>query len=414
MDFQYIPLEKLPAREKTILLRIDGNVPFKNKQILDDFKLQQVLPTIEYLMRQNTCIIILTHLGNPKEPSDDFSTKILLPWFLKNYKNVHFVNNLELLKTMPKNIGEIILFENVRFFKESSSCQTTTDGTSSFRLRQGYAGQDAKATADDTADRTEKMNFAKELAQNADFFINDAFGTIHRDDATISILPQLFDYNHRSLGFLIEKEINQAEKIWQNRPIILIVGGGKAESKRKYIEEDVNNVDKILLCPLISSSFAKATADRTADMPADKTLEMQKKYVFPVDYVIERIINNKKTIMEIAANELLSDDTCISIGQKTIALFKNHLENAGTIIWNGYMGFLEQKETLFASEQLARLIYKTKAYIIIAGSDTGYFARHVVKTQNKNIFFSTGGGALLAYIAEKENLPGLMPFTKTN
>lgn len=390
MTLDYIPLKNLPMQEKTILLRIDGNIPTKNKHILDDFKLQAVKPTIDYLMRQKTSVILLTHIGNPKEKSDDFSTNILMPWFLKNYHKVHFVKDLEALKTIEKKKEEIILFENVRFFKE----ETQND-----------------------------INFAQKLAQCGDFFVNDAFGTLHRNDTSISLLPTLFDYNHRSLGLLIEREIENVEKIWKKRPIILIVGGGKPESKIKFVQEDVKVVEKILLCPLVSTRLHK-NQDSDAQINSglsgvvstktDQTKTENKKYVLPIDYIIERTENNRKIMIEIAENKLLPDDICISIGHKTITLFKDYLERAETIIWNGYMGFTEQEETLCASKKLAAMIAQTNAYTIIAGSDTGYFVRNIAKSYNKDTIFSTGGGALLAYIAKKENLPGLIPFRKTN
>lgn len=380
MNLNYTPFKKLPLRKKTVLLRIDANVPIKNKQILDDFKLQEVLPTLGLLMRLNSCVIILTHLGNPKAPSEEFSTKIIQSWFLERYTQVHFANSLEILKEMKKNPGELILFENVRFF-----------------------------TGEKSRDDKEKIDFAKKMAICGDFFVNDAFGTLHRNDTSISVLPTLFDHNHRSLGFLIEKEIENIEKIWQKRPIIVVVGGGKPESKIKFIEKDIKNVEKILLCPLISSAIAKAMADKTPDMSKKE----DKKYIFPVDYMVERIIENQKVMIEVSAQSLLETDICISIGHKTLALFSTYLQEAGTTIWNGYMGFLERKETLTASVELTKIIERTKAYTIIAGSDTGYCVRKTIKNHhNKNIVFSTGGGAILAYITEQENLPGLLPFTK--
>src|SRR5687767_14898046 len=118
MQLDYKPLTALSLQQKTVLLRIDGNVPISNNQILDDFKLKEVKPTIEYILKEKACLIILTHLGNPKQPSADFSTHILIPWFLNISTHVTFIDNLEILQSTPKIPGHILLFENVRFFKE--------------------------------------------------------------------------------------------------------------------------------------------------------------------------------------------------------------------------------------------------------------------------------------------------------
>ncbi len=213
---------------KRVFLRADLNVPLQENSIANDFRLQSILPTLNYLLKNNNMIILATHIANPKNQEKNFSTELLIPWFKKhNYTIIFAVNPLAAQQAsfVPQ---QIILLENLRFFPGEKQCDPI---------------------------------FAKQLAQTADYYVNDAFGASHRNDCSIAVLPYEFTEKKRTIGFLIEKELKALDALKYNatKPFVAVIGGGKIEDKIPLIEGLLSIADTILICPALSFSFLAAS-----------------------------------------------------------------------------------------------------------------------------------------------------------
>jgi len=353
-------ISKYDLRDKTVLLRIDGNVPINNGSILDDFKLEQVKRTISFIVNHGACCILLTHLGNPLQPSNALSTKHLLVWF-KQYFVTKFISHFSMLETIEKKQRTVLLFENIRFFEE---------------------------------EKKGGISFAKKLASFGDIFVTDAFGAIHRSDTSIALLPLEFKKEKRTIGFLIEKELAIYNNLLKITPSFLIVGGGKPETKLPLAIKSAQHFDKILLCPRLVP-IGKQKAE----------IIVRNNIIFPIDYIVQ----TDDGLLQCEIEDIPENGSVIAIGPKTIKLYQQYIKKAKLIMWNGFMGFLDKPETLNSSKQLSDAIEESNAIKIIAGTDTSNFIRHYTNISPSIKYFSTGGGASLALIAG-EKLPGLEPF----
>lgn len=349
-------LEGFDIDGKTVFLRIDGNVPMNNGNILDDFKLEKTKATLSYIVHRGACCIVLTHLGNPGQYNDELSTKQLLFWF-QRYFETHYVRTLQELKTASKKRGSVLLFENLRFFK---------------------------------GEKEGDVSFARELALCGDFYVNDAFGTLHRPDTSIAILPLQFSKERRTIGFLVQEELATYNTLLVLKPSLLIVGGGKPETKLSLVIKCAHYISTILLCPALSTISAETVQN----------------IVYPVDYIVR---TETGLLQEIDAKKMTPTTNCIAIGSRTVELYQQYIAEAKLIIWNGFMGFLDQPETLENSKKMARYIEQSHVKTIIAGADTCNFVRNHTDNPSSITHFSTGGGSSLALIA-RQTLPGLEPF----
>lgn len=360
MNIQYANvnsnLHEYYLNNKTVLLRIDGNVPIANGVVLDHFKLEQVKKTIDYIIGNGACCIVLTHIGAPQEPTDTLSTKRILPWF-QQYFNTKHIPDFTMLEKVERTPSLILLFENLRFFKE---------------------------------EKNGDQLFAKKLSSFGDIYVNDAFGSLHRFDTSITLLPLEFSKKQRTIGFLIEEELATYKRLLPIQPSLLIVGGGKPQTKLPLALKCAPFINTILLCPSL--------------MPTQQST-LPKNVICPIDYIVYQ----NDELKEINSNNLSIDSSAVAIGSKTIALYQQYTEKATLIIWNGFMGFLDRPVTLDSSQKLASIIGQTHATTVIAGSDTCSFIRHHTKIASSVSHFSTGGGASLALISE-QLLPGLEPF----
>lgn len=340
-------LENFDLENKIVLVRIDANVPMEQGKILDDFKIEAVKDTLMFIVKKGACCIVLTHISNPQEPKEELSTKQLMPWFQLYFDTQHACN-FEQLGQKEKKPGTVILFENLRFFKE---------------------------------EKTQDISFAQALvhASRSDFYVNDAFGTLHRLDTSITILPLQFPEKRRTIGFLVEKELKMYNKLLLIKPSLLIVGGGKPETKISLVIECATYIDTVLLCPALSEIEKKSLLSSV---------------IYPVDYNFD---------------DKVSPKAYRSIGPKTIQMYQQYIQRSRLIIWNGFMGFLQNYQSLKASKQLAASIENSGATTIVAGTDTCNFVRYYTDEPSKISYFSTGGGASLAVIARKRLL-SLEPF----
>ncbi len=366
---------------KIIFLRADLNVPLENGHIVDDFRLRMLRPTIDHIIKHGGSIILATHIGRPTERDATLSTHLLLPWFKKHGYDIGFKTDLN--KSQPKYA--ITLLENLRFFH---------------------------------GEKKNNPEFAKKLAHLADYYVNDAFGVMHRNDTSITLVPKFFPPEKRSIGLLVEKELRMLNQLIENpiQPFVAILGGSKIADKILPIQGLLEKTSAILLCPAIVFSFLKSL-DKTIgkSIVDENSLILCKKIIehakqknvtlhFPVDYqVAQESFDGPLSMVD--AENIQKNDLGISIGPKTQQMFKKTIKSANTLFFNGAIGFANRPETIDGMKALMQAMAQSDGLSIIAGGDS------VAAVNNFSIadqidHLSTGGGAALAVVSGKI-LPGL-------
>jgi len=375
---------------KRVIVRTDFNVPLKQDgTILDDFRLKETLSTLRIIKEKGGVSIILTHCGQPTEKKESLSTKKFVPWLEQNGFTVRFASTPEEAKKKDfEKKHDIVLVENLRFF---------------------------------SGEKKEDPAFAQELATLGTYFVQDAFGALHRRDASISLLPTLFNPEKRSIGLLVEKELNKLNLLVSapNLPLVLVLGGNKIETKLPLISYFLDKASSILLCPAlvftflkargvsVGNSFVEKTMVRKASEILEKAEHSSTKLIFPCDYLVTD--NTFEQPYPLRTVQSLSGTTVgISIGPSTVRLFKKELLKARTIFFNGLMGNPHFTETLEATKSLLHVLQETSATKIIAGGDSVGVAKFL-NFEKDMAFFSTGGGATLEYLSGR-TLAGLIPF----
>lgn len=381
-------LKEMNIFNQRIFVRADLNVPLdRDGTILDDYRLQKMLPTLDYILSQGGKIILATHLGRPKKQEPHLSTRHLIPWFKSRNYEIIFEPDLQqaALKSHVVPQGHILLLENLRFFKGEKESNDT---------------------------------FAKQLHACADSYVQDAFGVVHRTDTSVTLLAKLFDKHHRTIGFLIEHELQELNKLLMcpPQPFMLILGGGKISDKIPLIERMIDKIKILALCPAIVFSFLKVQGKNIGKSLVDEEhlnacrkiiIEAQKRNVdilIPQDYQIA-LDNFNGPLSYARADNFPVNGVGISIGEKTIAYFKPYIQHAQSIFYNGTMGTLERPETLDGMKKLLACIAESDAYSVLGGGDSAAVAQKY-KLINAFDHVSTGGGATLAYLSGKR-LPGL-------
>jgi phosphoglycerate kinase len=372
---------------KRVLLRADLNVPLLNRTIASDYKLKALQPTLDLILDKGGHIILATHIARPTSYDASLSTQLLIPWFEQQGYTIQFQPDMNRTYSIKSSQSSIILLENLRFF-------------------QGEQEGDEK--------------FAHSLAKLGDFFVNDAFGSLHRTDTSIHILPYLFKPEERTIGLLIERELLNLQRLINNaeKPLVMFIGGSKIETKLPLLEHFLGKATTILLGPAIVFTLLKGQKIETgrslvqeAMIPDSQIFLAHASYhstkvVFPVDYQVER----NDTLLTTAT--LGPSDKGIAIGEASIGLFIQELLAAKTIFFNGPMGFFDAKKTCHASIALLKTIASSLAYSVIAGGDSIMMAE-LAGCQNSISFLSTGGGSTLAYLSG-QSLPGLSAFQTIN
>lgn len=377
--------------DKRVLVRADLNVPLKDGRIENDFRLQQVKPTLDLIRHRGGKIILMTHIGRPTQKDDSLSTRHLLPWFKANGFAATFTDNLDdAYAESFKHQETILLLENLRFFAGEKSSDPT---------------------------------FAQQLARLGDFYIDDAFGTLHRSDTSIALVPHFFARDRRSIGLLVEYELSMLSKLLVNpdRPYLLISGGGKVHDKIPLIRHLMPHLDRIMLTPATAFTFLKARGSAVGKSIVDNDSliactelmtqagKMNVELLFPVDFQVARkSINGPLEI--VPATAIPADSIGISVGPETIALWQPEIEKAKSILFNGFSGFIDRAETLTGTYSLLEAMANSKAFSVIAGGDTVAVAEKL-GFDKKVTFCSTGGGATIAYLSGDE-LPGLVALSE--
>lgn len=357
---------------KKILVRIDGNVPIKDAIITNDFRLRAVIPTLQFLQKCGGKITIITHMGRPKDRETQLSTKPLQQWF--DHQHI-----------------QVTVLENLRF--------------------------DPREKLGDPA-------YAQKLAHGFDYFVQDAWGALHRHDTSITLLPQCFAPEKRTVGLLVEKELAALAQLKNNpkKPYLLFLGGGKGETKLKILEKLIctKKPSTIFVLPALCFTFFKAMGKQIGKSLIDNdflphALQILKnaqtnniELLFPLDvtYLEEKSQGNLQCC---DIDHFPDTGIGMGIGQKSLTLYAEKIAAAKTIFFNGAMGIDSRPESQLSTIQLLKLIARAaQAYRVVGGGDSIAAAEDAALFNQFN-FCSTGGGSTLAYIAG-DTLPGLEAF----
>ncbi|WP_029948976.1 phosphoglycerate kinase [Parvimonas micra] len=384
----------LEVSSKRVIVRVDFNVPMSKTEegkITDNARIVAALPTIKYLIENNARIILLSHLGRPKgEAKKEFSLAPVAKELSKLLnKDVKFLqSNLVVDDNVKDEVlklkdGEVALLENTRFRNEETK------------------------NIDD---------FSKELAELGELYINDAFGTSHRAHCSnvglCKFLPS-------AVGFLVEKEISIMGKALSNpeRPFVAILGGAKVSDKITVIENLIEKVDSIIIGGGMAFTFLKSLGysvgkslleDDKVDF-AKELIEKAKsknvKILLPIDVVVSKEFSNDSEFKTVNIDSIGDDYMGLDIGEKTVKLFSDEINNAKTVVWNGPMGVFEMSNFAKGTFKIAKAIAESEAISIIGGGDSASAAEKS-GYKDKITHISTGGGASLEFL-EGKILPGI-------
>ncbi len=381
-------------KNKRVLVRVDFNVPIKNKKVVDDSRIKASALTINYLRKKGAKVILITHLGRPEAKKRDEFTLApivkLLPKILKGLKeksikipllqDIFGEKELQIVAKMKS--GDVVMFENIRFFPEEEK---------------------------------NDEDFVRQLASLADYFVLDGFAVAHRDAASVSGVQ---NYLPSYAGFLLEREIQMLSTLLKNpkHPCIAVIGGAKIETKIPVIKNLLKITDTVLVGGAIVNVYFKARGYDVGQSLVDKGFEKlalatfkNKKIVTPIDVMVGdktgdfiRVVNIQKKPHQICKK----GEAILDIGPATAALYANYLKTAKTIIWNGAMGYFENRSYALGTYTIADAMAAQKqAFTVIGGGETLEVLEKLKLTQ-KIGFVSTGGGAMLEYLSGKK-LPGL-------
>jgi phosphoglycerate kinase len=379
------------------ILRVDFNVPLDKEtfEITDDKRMQAAIPTINKIASDGGSIIIISHLGRPKNgPEKSFSLGHLKKHLEKiTGRKVLFTEDCigEEAKILSENLkpGEILLLENVRFYKE----ETKGD-----------------------------INFAKQLANLGDCYVNDAFGTAHRAHSSTAQIAAYFANENKMCGLLMNAEIESAKKVMEEtkRPFTAIVGGAKVSDKVLIVENLMKTADHIIIGGGMAYTFKKAVGGEigaslceneridTCKAILSKAKEMGVEIHLPEDSIVADEFSADAQIKVSKSDEILENWMGLDIGPKAAAHFTGIIENSKTILWNGPMGVFELKPFEQGTKSIASAVAKATdkgAYSLIGGGDSAAAAKKF-NVVEKISHVSTGGGALLEYF-EGKKLPGV-------
>ena len=389
-------IKDLDIDGKRVFIRCDFNVPkdeFGN--ITDDRRIRSALQTIRYCIDRDCKIILASHYERP-EPG-------------KYEEKFSLVPVAKRLHTLLKIKNEILMAEDVVGPDAKAKAQSLKAGD--VLLLENLRYEAGETTNDET--------FAKALAEYADIYINDAFGACHRKHASIHAITRFFDKDHKAAGFLMGKEINFFSKVLEDpvRPFVAVVGGSKVSGKLQALFNLVTKVDKIIIGGGMAFTFLKAHGHEVgnslveddlleeADRIIQKAKELGVKFYLPVDVVVAPEFSENTTVKYIPIQEIPKDWMGLDIGPASIRLFREALNDAKTIIWNGPMGVYEMDRYSKGSTMMSNIIAQTHATTIVGGGDTADVAQRAGDVDEMT-FVSTGGGASLKLI-EGDTLPGI-------
>lgn len=385
---------------KKAIIRVDYNVPLdENFQITDDTRMRATIPTLNKIIADGGSIVLMSHLGRPKDgPSEKYSLKHLVPHLSTLLdRPVQFASDCigeeAALKAAALKPGEVLLLENVRFYKEEEKGDT---------------------------------GFAQKLAALGDIYVNDAFGTAHRAHASTAVMAQYFP-GRKYFGYVMGAEVASATKVMQSaqKPFVAVMGGAKVSDKILIIENLLSVCNSMIIGGGMAFTFLKAMGYSIGNSICENDkLELAKNLMesarakgvsllLPVDFVVaDRFDNNADT--RIVAKDAIPDGWMgLDIGPLSVQLFEKEILDAKTILWNGPMGVFEMEKFQAGTAAIAKCCAASTAngaYSLIGGGDS-VAAINKFHLADKVSYVSTGGGALLELMEGKE-LPGIAAVLK--
>lgn len=380
---------------KKALIRVDFNVPLdKEFKVTDDSRIRAAIPTIKKILQDAGSVILMSHLGRPKDgPADKYSLRHILGTLssLLN-KPVKFAGDCigEEAGAMAKSLlsGEVLLLENLRFYKE---------------------------------EERGNEDFAKRLASFGDIYVNDAFGTAHRAHASTAVIAKYFPVS-KCFGYVMANELNSVNKVLNHteRPFTAIMGGAKVSDKILIIEQLMKKVDHLIIGGAMAYTFIKAQGGKIGkSLCEEDKLELANEIIhnakacgvqihIPTDTVIADQFSNDAAVAECDIMNIPDGWIGLDLGSQSIAQFTSIILQSKTILWNGPMGVFEMANFEAGTKKIAGAIVaatKNGAYSLIGGGDSAA-AINQFHFADQVSYVSTGGGALLEYIEGKE-LPGV-------
>lgn len=381
---------------KRALIRVDFNVPLNEAfEVTDETRIKAAIPTLKKILKDGGSIVLMSHLGRPKEgPTNKYSLKHIV----KNVSNhlgveMQFADDCvgadAYAKSAALKPGQVLLLENLRFYKEE-----------------------------------EKGNeeFAQKLSKHGDVYVNDAFGTAHRAHASTAVIAKFFNDNAKCFGYVMAGEVASINKVLNSaeKPFTAIIGGAKVSDKILIIEQLMNKANNILIGGGMAFTFVKAMGGQIGkSLCEDDRLEVAKELLnkakakgvniyIPTDAVIADNFANDANKKECKISEIPDGWMGLDAGPETVKMNSDVIKNSKTILWNGPMGVFEMSNFENGTKQAANAIVeatKNGAFTLIGGGDS-VAAINKYNLADKVSYVSTGGGALLEYI-EQGSLPGV-------
>lgn len=377
-------------------MRVDFNVPLNEQfEVTDDTRTRAALPTIQKIMNDGGSLVLMSHLGRPKDgPTDKYSLKHIVKSLSALVgKEVKFVSDCisseAFALSSSLKAGEILLLENLRFYKEEEKGD---------------------------------LAFAEKLSKHGNFYVNDAFGTAHRAHASTTIIAQFFDKQHKCLGNVMAGEVASINKVLNQseKPFTAIIGGAKVSDKIMIIEQLMSKANNIIIGGGMAFTFVKAMGGQIGkSLCEDDRLETAKALLekaktrgvnlyIPTDAIIADNFSNDANKKECKINEIPEGWMGLDIGKETIKKYGEVIAASKTILWNGPMGVFEMSSFEAGTKSAANSIVEATskgAFSLIGGGDS-VAAINKYNLAEKVSYVSTGGGALLEYI-EQGTLPGV-------
>ncbi len=388
-------IEHMDLTNKRVLIRVDFNVPLQDGKVSDDTRIKSALPTIHYILKQKgTSVVVMSHFGRPKGTKNiEFSMAPIASRFSELLgRDVIVANDVigDDVESQVKALkpGEILLLENVRFYKEEEK---------------------------------NDPGFAKQLASYGDVYINDAFGTAHRAHASTEGVAHFLP---SAAGFLIEKEVKFFAPLLENpdKPFVAIIGGSKVSSKIGVLESLLNTCSAIVIAGGMAYTFLKVQGHaigkslleeeylEVASSFLAKAKEKGVEVILPLDHVGAETFSEKASPVSIDSVEIPEDLIGMDVGPKTLKKIDEVLKTAASIVWNGPMGVFEFDAFANGTKEVAAMVASCKGVTVVGGGDS-VAAVNKFGFADKIDHVSTGGGASLEFLEGKE-LPGIKALEK--
>ena len=391
-------LEKQDLKNKKVIVRVDLNVPLDdNDNVTDTTRIVACKETVDLILEKGGTCILISHLGRPKGKENKFSLKKIVdtvssvlnhPVFF--YEDCVGLGAQEAISKLDQ--GSIILMENLRFYQEET-----------------------------LGDRV----FAKNLSELGDIYVNDAFGTCHREHASTAVIAQYFE-NKKFAGKLLQKELEAINQIANNgkKPVLAILGGAKVSSKLSILYNLIKNVDKIIIGGGMAYTFIKAKGGQIGNSLVEDELiinaqeilmlaqKLDKKIILPVDTKASKDFDNNDQLSIFNSEEIEDGWMGLDIGEKSMEIFHQEILTSNTVFWNGPMGVFEKELFSEGTSSICNSLREAKekgVKVIVGGGDSIAALKKLGKEEWVG-YISTGGGALLESL-EGKTLPGVKALT---